>query len=233
MIDKTLFQTMITNGPCSGPIKGIQELVKIKRFDNPLIINSNYFPNYTEKYTEIVRRILVLIFKYIPKVIDSQLSEKIKNQEYSSIIHNCRMTYLDYCNKYKGQDIHNIVPKYFIETSNELKMSVNPFFNYISTFYSYNKNAFTPTKNLISNYKAYLTNKFGKEQNKVDISYEILLSLNPEFEKKSIHVCKFCLQKPNINKAKMKKCCKDYDENKRSKIVSNNCLYLDSEKLDG
>jgi hypothetical protein len=98
----------------------------------PGILAGNEMPGWKDNSGSILRRILVWAFPRKVMNADPQLEHKL-DKELPMILQKCIRGYLEYSQKYKTQDIWNVVPKYFKEISNQVAMVTSVLINFISS----------------------------------------------------------------------------------------------------
>jgi hypothetical protein len=121
-LEQSEFQSMV-----SGESISVAEKNKIARqvmWKVPGMMAGNEVPQYSDNSGSISRRLLVFMFDRKVKKGDTHLSIKLI-KEIGNILKACNMLYLDAVNKYGSDDIWSIVPKYFINSRDEMAETTN------------------------------------------------------------------------------------------------------------
>jgi len=223
-LPKSTFQTLISNGAVSCPIKGVQKTIEIDNWNIPLLFCSNYLPNYSEDSGEITNRIMLINYENVisENERDISLFKKIIESEYTSVIYKCVNTFIRIRDSNLDKSIWSFCPQYFIENKELIRNQSNQLYNYLveNTFYS--KDSIISTDDLKNKYNIWLKEKFNNHSSNVKLSYNTILQVNKNFEIKNIKMCKFCKNKHTAG------CCVNYNRTARtSKYYVLNIEYND------
>lgn len=209
---KSTFQSIVSNGSVSCPIKGVQKTIEIGNWDIPLIWCSNYLPNYSEDSGEITDRIFLINYEnYVPEnERDISLLNKIIDLEYSSFIYKAITTFIDIRDKNIGKSIWTFCPQYFIDNKELIRNQSNQFYNYLMTNTKYVENAELSVDELKDKYNTWLKEKYNNSISNIKISFNTLLLANKEYIIKKLNICKYCKNKHRAE------CCDKYNRTARS-----------------
>jgi len=129
-LEQAEFQSLVSGEDMSIARKNLK--AKSITWKVPGILAGNEMPGWKDNSGSILRRILVWAFPRKVMDADPQLEHKL-DKELPMILQKCVRGYLDYSQKYKTQDIWNVVPPYFKEISNQVAMVTSVLINFLSS----------------------------------------------------------------------------------------------------
>ena len=131
-LEQAEFQSLVSGEDMSIARKNLK--AKSLTWKVPGILAGNEMPGWKDNSGSILRRILVWAFPR--QVDDSKTDPQLENKleaEVPMILHKCVRAYLEYSNKYKSQDIWNVVPQYFKGIRNQVAMVTSVLQNFLSS----------------------------------------------------------------------------------------------------
>ena len=132
MYKRQEFQSIVSGEDVSIAIKG--EKPKSMKWSIPGILGGNEVPTWRDNSGSIIRRLMTWNFKKQIKEKDTDPMLDIKlEKELPSILQKCLRGYLEYAQKYRGEDIWNIIPKYFIDIRKQIATITNPLEHYLES----------------------------------------------------------------------------------------------------
>jgi hypothetical protein len=143
-IEQGEFQSII-----SGDKVAINIKYKQSRFESwviPGVLAGNECPDFIDNAGSIQRRIVTVKFKNkVPKG-DMQLGRKLRG-EMAHILRKCNLAYHEMSSKFGSTNIWNNLPKYFLDTQDELAQVTNPLIHFLcSGKLCFDKDAYIPEK---------------------------------------------------------------------------------------
>ena len=124
-LDQALFQKIISGEEVALAQKNRDPLQLV--WIMPGFMVSNEIPAFIDSAGSIARR--VVLFKFMklvsPNMTDGDLILKM-SLEMAALIKKCNMGYLHTVNTYKGRDVWDILPPYFLATRESLGQETNP-----------------------------------------------------------------------------------------------------------
>ena len=211
-LDKGDFLKMMTRGSISCPVKG-KGSIEVHDWDIPTIINSNSLPNYKDVSGEIVRRVMVVNFENVIEQdqINTNLESDIINNEISTFIHRCRITYLQFKQKYNGKGVETFCPSVFIENRNLLRLAVNNTCRFINERFEYKEGEMINVPTLNKLFKTWMKDLYDLKKNPSEnINAQSIEAIDNRYQYKKAQFCKHCL------KEHKKGCCLKYNRTERS-----------------
>ncbi len=131
-LEQAEFQSIVSGEDVSIAIKG--EKPKSMKWSIPGILGGNEVPTWRDNSGSIIRRLMTWNFKKQIKEKDTDPMLDIKlEKELPSILQKCLRGYLEYAQKYRGEDIWNIIPKYFIDIRKQIATITNPLEHYLES----------------------------------------------------------------------------------------------------
>ncbi len=121
-LEQSEFQSLVSGESMSVAVKNLN--AKSIEWKVPGMMAGNEVPQYSDNAGSISRRLLVFLFDKKVKNGDTQLGSKLEF-EMPHIIHACNRGYLEMINKCGSEDIWSIVPKYFLESRDEMAETTN------------------------------------------------------------------------------------------------------------
>ena len=124
-LEQAEFQSIVSGEDVSIAVKG--EKAKNMTWNIPGILGGNEVPSWKDNSGSIIRRLMTWDFKrqIKDKDADPQLENKLA-AEIAIILQKCVRGYLEYSQKYQGDDIWNIVPQYFENIRKQVATVTNP-----------------------------------------------------------------------------------------------------------
>jgi phage/plasmid-associated DNA primase len=211
-LPKSDFLSMQSRGRISCPVKGGTS-IEVDSWDLPTIINSNDLPNYSDTSGEIIRRIMVTQFNNaVPdEEKDMDLEEKIKASEYCTFLHRCRKTYLDYCARYKGQNIYTFCPQHFLDSRDMLRSAINESYQFSILHVKYCEGETIAKPDITKWFRAYIKEKYNLSKSpKQALDIQSVVNADPRMKFVREQVCKSCRNKH------AKGCCSAYSRTNRT-----------------
>jgi len=131
-LEQAEFQSLVSGEDMSIARKNLK--AKSLTWKVPGILAGNEMPGWKDNSGSILRRILVWAF---PRQVDEtkcdpQLEYKLES-ELPMILQKCVRSYIEYSQKYKSQDIWNVVPEYFKVIRNQVAMITSVLQNFLSS----------------------------------------------------------------------------------------------------
>lgn len=209
---KSTFQSIVSNGSVSCPIKGVQKTIEIENWNIPLIWCSNYLPNYCEDSGEITDRIFLINYEnYVPEnERDTLLLKKIIDLEYSSFIYKAITTFINIRDKNIGKSIWSFCPQYFIDNKELIRNQSNQFYSYLVSNTIYCEGSELLVDELKDKYNLWLKEKYNNSISNIKVSFNTISLVNKEYIIKSLKICKYCKNKHKAG------CCDKYNRTARS-----------------
>jgi phage/plasmid-associated DNA primase len=133
-LEQTEFKTMVSADIMTINLKH-QKSGEDIRWDKPMLLSGNEFPNFSDNSDALARRFVPFRFN-IPidnNKIDSQLEDKIKQEELPNIIHRCNAKYLEWVREKGHRGIWDILPPFFMKMRKEISLTTNPLVNFLET----------------------------------------------------------------------------------------------------
>lgn len=121
-LEQSEFQTLVSGESMSIAVKN--QSAKTVNWTVPGIMAGNEVPQYSDNAGSISRRIVVFLFNKKVKKGDTLLGSKIE-KEISHIILACNRAYLEKVNNAGSEDIWTLLPKYFIDSRDEMAETTN------------------------------------------------------------------------------------------------------------
>ncbi|RQM28879.1 hypothetical protein B5M09_007541 [Aphanomyces astaci] len=215
MLPKDDFLSMTSHGSIKCPVKG-KVSRDVERWDIPMVINSNYAPNYNDESGEISRRLVVI--RYTKLISESmknlELESEIKSEELGTIIYRMRSTYLEYCKKYKGKSIESFLSEHFKKSQAEARCSANATARFITERCIFEEGSNIQVAELTRELRAWCVDTFNLGNSKEDLNTATLKLMNPMWEIKAVKHCKHCKGRH------IKGCCGLYSSADRGNIKS-------------
>lgn len=203
-----LFQTCITNGNVSIPIKNSSAINMIWHI--PLLWAGNFQVSYIDQ-GQISRRILIANFAKFVNNPDTSLKTEIIKNELPSFINKCCHYYKKMLDESHNKTIWKICPEYFLDQQEELKMERNPLYKFLMENTRYKEGEMLTLEEVRNEFTSWLGKNVKSLDNgtfnQVDNKYVITTKM----------LCKFCLKDTG------KGCCDLYNNKKRTskKVVYN------------
>lgn len=131
-LEQAEFQSIVSGEDVSIAIKG--QKPKNMRWNTPGILGGNEVPTWKDNSGSVIRRLMTWNFsKQIKeKDTDPMLDVKLET-ELPAIIQKCIRGYLEYAQKYQGEDIWNVIPEYFANVRKQIATITNPLEHYLES----------------------------------------------------------------------------------------------------
>lgn len=129
-LEQTEFQSMI-----SGEDISVAEKFKTAKsvvWKTPGIFAGNRPLGYEDNQGSIARRIILFVFGKEVKSADTRLGKKLQ-KEIPMILYKGNLAYLEAVNKYGKRDIWKALPKYFLDTRNDMASQTNPLIHFLAS----------------------------------------------------------------------------------------------------
>ncbi len=224
LLDRTLFQSMITGESLSAPIKGKKS--KVLKWDKPLFFASNYLPSYKDANGSISRRIAVIYFKKECTKRDTSLKDKILKEEKGKLLIKILKCYKKCLETYGNKAFEEWELDYFKKTREEIRKDTNNLYKFLTSAPGDNKIGddsiwIEHKEGEITDYEEF-KREFSKYNKYNGIKYKWNLSskltiCKEGYNVKKVYICASCYKKSN------KDCCENYSiKNRRQKTVIEN-----------
>ncbi len=213
ILDQTTFQSMVSGDPVSVAVKN-EAAVKLDRWQVPLLMAGNYWPDYNDSSGSISRRYAAFALRVLVTDRDTQLMQKLE-KEIPTILTRCVTRYHEkVAQDVKKVDIWKLMPQALIDMQDEVKEQTNPLQRFLTngSFHyevMYEDGTVTSLADFQSAYRGYCTAQKIDYQWKYD--YYPFKSKGYVVEDKQ--VCKTC------GNPALKGCCSKYDAKNRKKVV--------------
>ncbi|RHY87412.1 hypothetical protein DYB37_006882 [Aphanomyces astaci] len=215
MLPKADFLSMTSHGSIKCPVKG-KVSKDVARWNIPMVINSNYAPNYNDESGEIARRLVVI--RYHKLIAEDKknvgLCREIMDEELGTIIYRMRSTYLEYCKKYKGKTAMSFLSEHFKKSQAEARCSSNATARFITERCIFEEGASIAVADLTRELRAWCVDAFNRGNSKEDLNSATLALMNPNWEIKAVKHCKHCKGRH------IRGCCGLYNSADRGNIKS-------------
>lgn len=124
------FQTMISGEDTS--VAGKFQTAKAVRWGVPGAMAGNKDPGFSDNQGSVSRRMVVFMFEKKVEKGDTQLGKKLQS-EIPILIKKGNKAYLDMVNRNGKSDIWSILPKYFLDTKNQIAEQTNSLIHFIKS----------------------------------------------------------------------------------------------------
>lgn len=228
MLPKDDFLSMTSHGSIKCPVKG-KASKDVDRWDLPLIINSNYAPNYNDESGEIARRLVVIRYHKLitEQMKNSNLLAEIKEEELGMIAYKMRSTYLKYCKMYKGKAVTTFLSEHFKKSRDEARSTSNATARFLTERCILDESSHIMVTDMTKELRAWCVDTFNKERSKEAINVVTMSLMEPKWEIKSIKLCRHCKGRH------IKGCCGLYNRTERSSAnVVTNIRYKTDEDME-
>lgn len=160
-LEQAEFQSIVSGEDISVAIKNHN--AKTIEWKTPGILGGNEVPNWRDNSGSVLRRLIPWNFAKQVKDADCKLDEKL-DAELPVILYKCVRAYLEYAQKYSGQDIWNVVPNYFKQVQTQVAMVTNTLHNFLaSEKVRYGADLCVPQKVFVQNFNIHChENNLGK-----------------------------------------------------------------------
>lgn len=162
-LEQAEFQSLVSGEDISLACKYKQ--AQSVEWKAPGILAGNEIPNWKDNSGSVLRRILP--FHFGIQVSDCEADQNLDDKldlELPEIQEKCVRAYLDYAQKYSGQDVWNVLPPYFKKIQQEVAMVTNCLQNFLaSEKVRYGPSLFCPQKNFVAIFNQHcMENNLGK-----------------------------------------------------------------------
>ena len=160
-LEQAEFQSMVSGEDVSIARKNDKALSMT--WNVPGILAGNEVPGYRDNSGSVLRRLVTWNFCRQVAKADPKLDEKLDG-EIPAILCKCIRAYLEYSQKYNGDDIWNVLPVYFKDVQGEVAKLTNPLQHFLSSEkIVYAADKFIPQKLFISAFNAHcIENLLGR-----------------------------------------------------------------------
>jgi hypothetical protein len=124
LLEATLLQCMISGEAMSVAIKG-QGSIELSKWKVPLIMASNYMPDYLDSEGQISRRLVAFNFRKAVRRSDMMLKEKIISSELPSVVHKALHAYLRMREKHVQEEFYTWCPEELRESRRALRLETD------------------------------------------------------------------------------------------------------------
>lgn len=219
-ISVDIFKSISTGESVNVPRKN-KRAITVPKWNIPIILIGNYYPNYEDKGGSISKRLAIFEFNTPIPNPDSNVENIIIKNELPSIIYKAVKLYKDFCNSKNGNKTFNeIRPDYFKLTNENYISTINPFLQFLENpdivtsdyIYSieFNKDYYTTLPELNQKYEKWC--KFNKQKYTAIGPDNTIFSLM-DLKTQKVMVCKNC------RNHHVKDCCDKYTRKNRTTTI--------------
>lgn len=157
-MEQAEFQSVVSGEACQINIK-YKKAETLSCWTVPGVLAGNEVPNWVDNSGSVSRRMVLFDFCHRVDNADMELGKKLA-QEIPAILLKCNRAYLEAVEKYAKDSIWKHLPKYFLQTKQDLMESVNSLENFLtSTSVVVDKQAYMPMEDFVGQYHLYCDNR--------------------------------------------------------------------------
>ena len=155
-LEQAEFQSIVSGEDVSVAVKN--KTAMSFEWKVPGILGGNEVPGWKDNSGSVLRRILPWNFGKQVRNADPQLDEKLES-ELPKLLLKCVKGYIDYANKYRNQDIWNVVPEYFKTIQKQVAKVANSLIHFLeSTIIDKGKDQYVPQNLFVQSFNTHCKN---------------------------------------------------------------------------
>ncbi len=155
-LEQAEFQSIVSGEDVSVAVKN--KTAMSFEWKVPGILGGNEVPGWKDNSGSVLRRILPWNFGKQVRIADPQLDEKLES-EMPKLLLKCVKGYIDYANKYRNQDIWNVVPEYFKTIQKQVAKVANSLIHFLeSTIIDKGKDQYVPQNLFVQSFNTHCKN---------------------------------------------------------------------------
>jgi hypothetical protein len=155
-LEQAEFQSIVSGEDVSVAVKN--KTAMSFEWKVPGILGGNEVPGWKDNSGSVLRRILPWNFGKQVRIADPQLDEKLES-ELPKLLLKCVKGYIDYANKYRNQDIWNVVPEYFKTIQKQVAKVANSLIHFLeSTIIDKGKDQYVPQNLFVQSFNTHCKN---------------------------------------------------------------------------
>ena len=155
-LEQAEFQSIVSGEDVSVAVKN--KTAMSFEWKVPGILGGNEVPGWKDNSGSVLRRILPWNFGKQVRIADPQLDEKLES-ELPKLLLKCVKGYIDYANKYRNQDIWNVVPEYFKTIQKQVAKVANSLIHFLeSTIVDKGKDQYVPQNLFVQSFNTHCKN---------------------------------------------------------------------------
>ena len=155
-LEQAEFQSIVSGEDVSVAVKN--KTAMSFEWKVPGILGGNEVPGWKDNSGSVLRRILPWNFGKQVRNADPQLDEKLES-EMPKLLLKCVKGYIDYANKYRNQDIWNVVPEYFKTIQKQVAKVANSLIHFLeSTIIDKGKDQYVPQNLFVQSFNTHCKN---------------------------------------------------------------------------
>ena len=216
VVPRTQFQSIVSGENINISIKN--KLSKSVKWNVPLFMGGNHYPNYKDKAGSVSRRLASFKFETEIKNKDTKLEQRIINNELPSILIKCIKAYFNMIEEIGDKAFEDWDNEYFRQSIEQIKEETNLFYCFMTSINNYTKiehikDEVTRLEDLKKVYLNYLRYQHPTEPN-LWHSSNIYTLKKLGYIYKSTHICSSCDKKAVIG------CCDNFSRINRKKKMT-------------